>query len=55
MRGPHVLNGRGEQVAIIHDSPVTGTVRKITYRELREQVALFAGALRSQGVRKGTR
>ncbi|MHB8808686.1 MAG: propionyl-CoA synthetase [Desulfobulbaceae bacterium] len=49
----HVLAGRGEQVAIIHDSPVTGTIRKITYRELQEQVALFAGALRSQGVKQG--
>jgi propionyl-CoA synthetase len=49
----HVLAGQGEQVAIIHDSPVTGTVRKITYRELLEQVALFAGALRDQGVHKG--
>ncbi|MHB8788609.1 MAG: propionyl-CoA synthetase [Desulfobulbaceae bacterium] len=49
----HVLAGRGEQVAIIHDSPVTGTVRKISYRELQEQVALFAGALRDQGVHKG--
>ena len=49
----HVLAGRGEQVAIIHDSPVTGTVRKITYRELQEQVARFAGALRSQGVKQG--
>jgi propionyl-CoA synthetase len=49
----HVLGGRGEQPAIIHDSPVTGTIRKITYRELLAQVALFAGALRDQGVQKG--
>jgi len=49
----HVNDGRGDQVAIIHDSPVTGTIKKITYRELQEQVARFAGALRSQGVQKG--
>ncbi len=49
----HVLGGRGDQLAIIHDSPVTGTIRKITYRELLKQVALFAGALRNQGVQKG--
>jgi propionyl-CoA synthetase len=49
----HVENGRGEQTAIIYDSPVTGTVRKIAYKELQEQVATFAGALASQGVGKG--
>ena len=49
----HVERGRGDQAAIIHDSPVTGTIRTITYSELRDQVALFAGALRAQGVQKG--
>jgi propionyl-CoA synthetase len=49
----HVQSGRGDQTAIIYDSPVTDTVRKITYRELREQVATFAGALRAQGINKG--
>jgi propionyl-CoA synthetase len=49
----HVLRGRGDQVAIIHDSPVTGTIREITYGELLDQVARFAGALRDQGVRQG--
>ncbi len=48
-----VESGRGEQAAIIYDSPVTGTVRKISYRELLDQVARFAGALTAQGVRKG--
>jgi propionyl-CoA synthetase len=47
--------GRGEQLALIYDSPVTHTVRKLTYRELRDAVALFAGALRAQGVRTGDR
>ncbi len=49
----HVASGRGDQVAIIYDSPVTGTVRKTTYKELQEQVATFAGALRAQGINKG--
>ena len=51
----HVENGRRNQVAIIYDSPVTGTVRKITYGELLEQVSLFAGVLKSLGVVKGDR
>src|SRR5690242_14376985 len=38
----HVEAGRGEQVALVHDSPVTGSVRGYTYRELRDQVALAA-------------
>ena len=51
----HVEAGRGEQVALIHDSPVTQSVTKFTYRELRDAVALFAGALKNQGVGKGDR
>ncbi|MFL5309729.1 MAG: acetyl-coenzyme A synthetase N-terminal domain-containing protein, partial [Myxococcales bacterium] len=51
----HVEQGRGEQAAVIWDSPLAGEVRKITYRELREQVARFAGALRAQGVARGDR
>ena len=51
----HVLAGRGGQVAIIHDSPLTGTVAKITYAELLARVALLAGALRAQGVALGDR
>ncbi len=51
----HVESGRADQVAIIYDSPVTGTVRKITYRELLNQVARFAGVLKSHGVAKGDR
>ncbi|HOI74759.1 MAG TPA: propionyl-CoA synthetase [Syntrophales bacterium] len=49
----HVESGRGEQAAIIYDSPVTGTVRKITYGELLETVSKFAGALSGLGVAKG--
>ncbi|MGG7643864.1 propionate-CoA ligase PrpE [Rhodovulum sp. YNF3179] len=51
----HVEAGRGGQVAIIHDSPVTGTIHKITYAELRNRVASLAGALRAKGVEKGDR
>lgn len=51
----HVASGRGDQVAIIHDSPVTQTIRKITYRELTDRVARFAGALAGLGVGKGDR
>jgi propionyl-CoA synthetase len=49
----HVLGGRGEQPALIYDSPVTGQVRRYTYRELRDEVARFAGALAGLGVGKG--
>jgi propionyl-CoA synthetase len=51
----HVLSGRGEQAALIYDSPVTGTVRTFSYRELTDQVARFAGALRALGVERGDR
>ncbi|HEY8479850.1 MAG TPA: AMP-binding protein [Spirillospora sp.] len=51
----HVEEGRGEQPALIHDSPVTGTVRTYSYRELTGLVARFAGALRAQGVDRGDR
>jgi propionyl-CoA synthetase len=51
----HVAAGRGAQVAIIHDSPVTGTVRRLTFAELQARVARLAGALAAQGVAKGDR
>ena len=51
----HVEAGRGGQVAIIHDSPITGTIHKITYAELKDRVASLAGALRAKGVDKGDR
>jgi propionyl-CoA synthetase len=51
----HIDNGRGEQNAIIYDSPVTGTIKKYTYNQLRDEVARFAGALAAQGVAKGDR
>ena len=51
----HVEAGRGEQLAIIHDSPVTHSTKGITYRELQARVASLAGALRAKGVEKGDR
>jgi propionyl-CoA synthetase len=51
----HVAQGRGEQVALIYDSPVTQTIKRFTYRELRDDVARLAGALRGLGVGKGDR
>jgi propionyl-CoA synthetase len=49
----HVEQGRGEQPALIYDSPVSGTVARLSYRELTERVARFAGALAAQGVVRG--
>ncbi|KMK66312.1 propionyl-CoA synthetase [Puniceibacterium sp. IMCC21224] len=51
----HVAAGHGDRVAIIHDSPITGTQAKLTYAELREKVATLAGALRDRGLTKGDR
>ncbi|MEO6822783.1 MAG: AMP-binding protein, partial [Candidatus Nanopelagicales bacterium] len=51
----HIEQGRADQVAVLWDSPVTGSQRRITYAELRDQVALFAGGLRSLGVGHGDR
>ena len=51
----HVENGRGDQVAIIHDSPITNSQSKITYAELQTRVASLAGALAEKGVGKGDR
>ncbi|MCK7575448.1 MAG: propionyl-CoA synthetase [Chromatiales bacterium] len=51
----HVKAGRGDQPAIIHDSPVTDSKTVITYAELQDQVARFAGVLKSLGVAKGDR
>ncbi len=49
----HVEKGRGDQVAIIYDSPVTDQIQKITYKELLDQVSRFAGVLKGLGVEKG--
>ncbi len=49
----HVENGRGDQVALIYDSPVTGNIKKFTYREMLDLVSRFAGVLAGKGVAKG--
>lgn len=51
----HVKNGNGEKIAIIYDSPITNSQKKITYAQLKEQVSIFAGALVNQGIKKGDR
>jgi propionyl-CoA synthetase len=51
----HVEQGRGEQTALIYDSPVTGAKKQYTYSELLHEVSLFAGVLKAQGVEKGDR
>ncbi|WP_280522145.1 propionyl-CoA synthetase [Neptunomonas qingdaonensis] len=51
----HVENGRADQDALIFDSPVTDTKIRYTYKELRDEVAKFAGILKAQGVAKGDR
>jgi propionyl-CoA synthetase len=51
----HVDRGRGKQRALVYDSPVTDTVKEFTYAELRDRVAVTAGALRRQGIGKGDR
>ena len=51
----HVERGRANQLALVYDSPVTDTVKRYTYRELRDEVAGFAGALRRLGVVRGDR
>jgi propionyl-CoA synthetase len=51
----HVLNGRGDQKAIIYDSPMTGTKYSITFSELLEKVSVLAGALTNNGISKGDR
>jgi len=50
----HVENGRKDQIAIIYDSPVTDTVRKISYGELLESVSVFSGAFPESGLKKAT-
>lgn len=49
----HVLEGRGDQTAVIYDSPVTDTVKKYTYAELQDRISRIAGFLKDLGVTKG--
>lgn len=48
-----IEQGRGEQVALIYDSPVSAACEKYTYRELKQQVARFSAGLQSLGIEKG--
>ena len=51
----HVAAGRADQAALIYDSPVSGAKRRITYAELKEEVATLAAVLQDLGVGKGDR
>ncbi|MDP5144011.1 propionyl-CoA synthetase [Rheinheimera baltica] len=51
----HIEQGRGEQTALIYDSPVTNTKQQFSYLQLRDDVARFAGVLKALGVSKGDR
>jgi propionyl-CoA synthetase len=51
----HVEQGRGNQPALIYDSPVTGSIKTFSYRELLDEVARFAGVLIRQGLKQGDR
>jgi len=49
----HVEHGRADQTALIYDSPVTDTIKKYSYSELKTAVAKFAGGLQKLGIAKG--
>jgi propionyl-CoA synthetase len=49
----HIQDGFGDNVAVIYDSPVTQTVRKYTYSEVKTEVAKLAGGMQSLGLKKG--
>lgn len=49
----HVLNGHGDSPAIIYDSPVTKKKQRLTYAKLLDEVEVFAGALKEEGVKRG--
>ena len=51
----HIEQGRGEQLALVYDSPVTNQKKTYTYKELRDEVAQCAGMLKQLGVEKGDR
>ena len=51
----HVINGYGNQPALIFDSPVTDKKKSFTYKQLLEKTSIFAGALANLGVEKGDR
>ena len=51
----HIQNGLGDKIALIYDSPITGNKSQFTFKELKNKVSQFAGALKNQGINKGDR
>ena len=51
----HIDQGKGDKTALIYDSPITGNKAKFSYKELKNKVSKFAGALKNQGIKKGDR
>ena len=51
----HIDQGKGEKVALIYDSPITGNKAKFTFNQLKDKVSKFAGALGNLGIKKGDR
>jgi propionyl-CoA synthetase len=51
----HVENGRADQIALIHDSPLSNSISRLTYREMLHEVATFAAIMQDFGVSKGDR
>ena len=51
----HIENGKGNKIALIYDSPITGNKSKHSYKDLKDKVSKFAGALVNQGIKKGDR
>ncbi|MCY4312714.1 MAG: AMP-binding protein, partial [Gammaproteobacteria bacterium] len=51
----HVANGRGNQTAIIHESPITHSRQTLSYQELQQGVSRFAGVLKANGIEQGDR
>ena len=50
----HIQNGLGDKTALIYDSPITGNKSKFTFKELKNKVSKFAGALKNQGHQRGS-
>ena len=48
----HIDEGRGDKTALIYDSPITGSKAKFSFKQLKDKVSKFAGALSNQGVKR---
>ena len=51
----HIDEGRGDKTALIYDSPITGNKGNFSFKQLKDKVSKFAGALLNQGVKRGDR